>query len=336
MLNKLYETIKKYIKENSKSLIPIVILYILVLVPVNYYITIGGGTIDIKKRVEVNNTYKIKGKMSFAYVSEIKGTLATYLLSYVMPNWKRESIDKYKYDKSDNVKDIEFRNQIDLKNANDLAIKTAFTKANKYIKTTSTKYYVIYKTKKASNKIKVGDEVLQIDGIDIKSFDQFKKIINNHQESDTIILTIKRGNSKKDIEVKLYKEKEKLLLGIIIDSVSTYKTKPEVKLNFKSAESGPSGGKMLTLAIYNQITKDDLVRGRNIVGTGTIEEDGSIGEIGGVTYKLMGAVKEKADIFLVPAGNNYKDAVKFSKKNNYHIKIVGVKTIDEAIKYLKK
>ena len=59
-------------------------------------------------------------------------------------------------------------------------------------------------------------------------------------------------------------------------------------------------------------------------------------KIDGVKYKVMGAVKDKADIFLVPAGSNYKEAIKTKKEKKYKIKIIKVKTLDEAISKLKK
>ena len=69
---------------------------------------------------------------------------------------------------------------------------------------------------------------------------------------------------------------------------------------------------MLTLAIYNSLVDKDITKGKKVVGTGTIEEDGSVGSIGGVKYKLNGAVRQKADVFLVPAGENYEEAFKRS------------------------
>ena len=42
------------------------------------------------------------------------------------------------------------------------------------------------------------------------------------------------------------------------------------------------------------------------------------------------------DIFLVPAGENYNQAIEEKKKNNYNIEIVPIKNLEEAITYLKK
>ncbi|MBQ9011957.1 MAG: PDZ domain-containing protein, partial [Bacilli bacterium] len=91
---------------------------------------------------------------------------------------------------------------------------------------------------------------------------------------------------------------------------------------------------MMSLAVYSYLNKIDLTSGKKIVGTGTIDTLGNVGEISGVKYKLIGAVKSKADVFLVPSGENYKEALKIKEKNNYKIKIVPIKTFDEALTYL--
>ena len=58
---------------------------------------------------------------------------------------------------------------------------------------------------------------------------------------------------------------------------------------------------MLTLTIYNAISGEDLIKGRNIAGTGTINLDGTVGEIDGVKYKIMGANNSNMDIVFVPS-----------------------------------
>ena len=92
---------------------------------------------------------------------------------------------------------------------------------------------------------------------------------------------------------------------------------------------------MTSLAIYNALTSEDITNGHIIVGTGTIDSDGNVGSVGGVKYKLAGAIKNKAKIFIVPNGENYKEAIELKEKNNYDIEIVGVSTFKEAVDYLK-
>ena len=66
---------------------------------------------------------------------------------------------------------------------------------------------------------------------------------------------------------------------------------------------GPSAGLMLTLGILDLVGKDDLTGGAVIAGTGTIDEKGDVGPIGGITLKMAAARDIGAKLFLVPAGN---------------------------------
>ena len=131
MFSKFYEKIKQFIKENYKTLIFFIFLYILFLYPVDYYIITGGGIMEVGSRIRVEDEYKSKGSLNLAYVSEAKGTIATYLLSYIVPDFERIKVSDYTYDNSEDVEDVEFRGEIDLLNASDNAIKNAYLKAKK-------------------------------------------------------------------------------------------------------------------------------------------------------------------------------------------------------------
>jgi PDZ domain-containing secreted protein len=67
--------------------------------------------------------------------------------------------------------------------------------------------------------------------------------------------------------------------------------------------TGPSGGLMLALAFTDALNPGDLTAGRDIAGTGTIDWDGSVGEIGYAAYKVRGAAAAGASVFFVPWGN---------------------------------
>ena len=66
---------------------------------------------------------------------------------------------------------------------------------------------------------------------------------------------------------------------------------------------GPSAGLMFTLGLIDKLTPADLTGGKVIAGTGTINDAGAVGPIGGIPQKLVGAKAAGAQLFLVPAGN---------------------------------
>ena len=74
---------------------------------------------------------------------------------------------------------------------------------------------------------------------------------------------------------------------------------PKVKIDSHEI-GGPSAGLMFTLEIYNQLVEDDLTRGHEIAGTGTINEKGEVGPIGGIQQKVVAASDAGAEVFFAP------------------------------------
>lgn len=333
-MKKIISYIINTIKEEYKFIIVLLLLFIIFEFPLNYYIIIGGGTSDVSSRIKVEDKYKSNGSFNISYVEELKGTVITYLLSYVVPSWEREDANLYKYNDKESIDDIEFRSNLDLLYSNGNATYWAYTLANKEIKKIDSKIYVITVFDDYKTPLKIKDQILSIDGNSYDDVNEYKEYMQTLKENDIVTIKVLRDDKEKEIKSKLYKYKDRLILGVGLQTIDKYKTDPKVNIKFKNSESGPSGGLITTLEIYNQLTNNDLTKGKKIAGTGTIETDGSIGEIGGVEYKLLGAAKANTDIFLVPYGNNYKDAVKYKKKHNLKIKLIEVKNIEDAIEKL--
>lgn len=336
MAKKIINKLKNMFKDNIKDLVIIFVLYSIFMFPLDYYIITGGGIMKIGNRIVVDNEYKSKGSFNLAYVSEVKGTVATYFLSYIIPNWERESISDYTYDDNETVEDVEFRSNLDLLQSSDNAIKNAFKEANKKYEITEKKLYVYYIDKNSNTNLKVGDQIIGIDGKEISDLENLRDILNNCNIDEKITIKIKRNNKEKEVDASLYEEKGDKKLGIYVEEIHEYKTNPNVVIKFNKGEAGPSGGLAETLDIYNKITKKDITKGKTIVATGEIDSDGNILPIGGVKYKLLGAAKKKADIFIVPKDKNYDECKKVAKKNKLKIKIIGVSTFKEALDELSK
>jgi PDZ domain-containing protein len=92
---------------------------------------------------------------------------------------------------------------------------------------------------------------------------------------------------------------------------------------------GPSGGLVFTLGLIDLLTPADLLQGRNVAGTGTIAKDGTIGAIGGVTEKILGAKKAGASILFVSQENCSELPTHVEG-----ISVVAISKIDQAIDYL--
>ena len=325
----------EYFKNEYKFILFLIFLLIISLYPLNYYIVLGGGIKDIGKRVEVENAYKEKGTFNISYVSETQATPVTYLLSYVILSWDLEKISDYKYNTNETVSDLDKRDKLELESASSNAIYYAYTLAGKSINEISSKFVVLGTFDDYPNEFKIGDELISINDTSFDDTFKFKDIINNTNIDDYVNVKVNRNKKDIIIKSKVYEDiNHNKILGIYLNNLKKYKTSPKVDVSFASNEAGPSGGLITALSIYNKLVKEDITHGKIIAGTGTMEADGSIGSIGGIEYKLKGASR-KADIFLVPEGDNYKEAIKIKKKKKYKIKIISVSSLEDAVNKLE-
>lgn len=93
---------------------------------------------------------------------------------------------------------------------------------------------------------------------------------------------------------------------------------------------GPSGGLAFALGIVELLTPENILRGQSVASTGTIDEGGNVGAIGGVAEKILAARKAGATLILVPA-SNCKDLAPSVATIPKGIKIAAVSTLKEAI-----
>ena len=324
--------IKKFVLENWWFLLSIVVVIFLFNYHLPYYINMPGGTININDRIECDSCSDINGSLNMLYVSEYEATIATYLMSYIMPNWDLEEISTQQIS-DETQEEIYDRNRLMLDNSIDNAIYVAYKESGKDIDISDKRNVVIATT--ISNGLKIGDEILEIDGNKIEDINEIKDIINDSEVEAKLKFKIIRDDEEEEVEVEVREEDSVKMIGAVIVLDLDYKLDPDIDLKFKASESGSSGGMMLALSIYSKISGEDLVRGRNIAGTGTIDMVGNVGEIDGIKYKIMGAYKDNIDIVLVPSAN-YKEAVKVKKKYDYDMEIVKVDTFSDVIEYLKK
>lgn len=291
---------------------------------------------DTSGKVSIQDEYDSDGKFNFAYVESRNAIIPMYLLAKINPNWDIEKQSDYKIDEADTIKELNFRDQLDLKSSIQNATISAYTLAGKEVNVTSTDHYIVYLKDKMKTDLKVSDQVVKVENQEISNIEDVRSVVREKEVGDKVELTVLRDNKEVDCYATVFEEEGVKIIGMSITSIHTYETDPKATIHFRNNESGPSGGLMLGLTIYNKLTEEDLTNGLNIVGTGTIDSEGKIGAIGGVKYKLAGAVKAKADVFIVPNEENYDECMKLKKEKGYSITIIGVDTLEDAIQKLKE
>ena len=319
--------IKDFFKNNIKYILILVIVGIIANYPLPYYIEAPGGTIDITNRIDIEGGYVSKGSLNLLYVTEYRGNVMTYLMGLVLPNFDIEKQEERQIS-NESAQDIYIRNRVMLENSIDNATILAYRYANKTVNITG--YNNVILANYNDNDLKIGDNIISIDDVKVSNLIDIKNELDKKEANQTITISVMRDNKEHSFKIKLDDEKK---LGIIVQTDYEYELDPEINIKFKTSESGSSGGLMLALSIYNAITSEDITHGLKVAGTGTIDIEGNVGEIGGVKYKIMGAVRNKMDLVFVPAAN-YDEAIEVKKENNYDIDIIKVNTFEEALNYL--
>ena len=312
MKNKINNTLK-YFKENIVFFITLIVIIIAFNVNLPYSIYSPGGVINVGNRLE-GEIYQSQGNLNLTYVTFLEGKIPNLLLALFLPEWDIVKNSDVTFEE-ETLEELNLKDRIHLYESISNATYLAYKKAGYNIEIANESIYIINTTDYADTNLKIGDKILSVDEKTIHNFDDLLNIINSHEINDKIKLNIIR-NSK---ELECY--------AVIKEDNFQY--------NYKNNESGASGGLMLSLALYNALIEEDITKGKNISGTGTISEDGTVGEISGVKYKLSGAVKNNSDIFIAPRAN-YEEALKEKDKNNYKIDIIVADTFDQVLEELQK
>lgn len=333
-MKRIFDNIKKFFKENYKGILILVFIYLLFNFKLDFSIYSPGGLINLDNRIESKSDInKSEGSINMTYVKLVKGTIPTYLLAKVIPTWDIVSNDDITYDG-----DIDETIKIDkyyLLESISNAYMVAYKEAGVDYSIKKSNNYITYIYEKAKTDLKLFDNIIKYDNIEFTTFSEMQEYITNKNVGDKITFDVVRNGKNVKCYAELIDLDGKAKVGLTSAVINEYDSEVNVSVKSKASESGSSGGFMTALAIYNAITKDDITKGRVIAGTGTIDSEGNVGEIGGVTYKLAGAYKNGADIMLVPK-DNYEEALKYKKKHNLDIELVSINTFKEGVEYLKK
>ena len=334
MINKFFKYILKDIKTNYKFYIALLVIFLLFTVKFDYYIYSPGGLVELTDRIEVENSYDSKGTFNLTYVMARDGNIPNIILSYLIPSWDLVSLNNMRIDE-ESEKEILERDKIYLKETSYDAIIAAFDEAGIKYNIDNVSVVVTYVSKNSKTDLKVGDAIKSVNGVVINNFNDLKNEIVKYKENDKLTIKVLRDDKEKECYAELIKEDNQVVIGITLSDLKDVSTNPKVKYIFKDNESGSSRGLICALDIYNKITEYDLTKGKKISGTGVIYQDGSVGAIDGVKYKLKGAVNKKAQVFIVPSAN-YEEALKEKKEHNYNIEIIEADNLHNVIKKLKE
>ncbi|MFD7444198.1 PDZ domain-containing protein [Streptomyces sp. NPDC059909] len=202
----------------------------------------------------------------------------------------------------------------------------------------------VRKDSPAQGELHAGDVIKAVDGTPVTAPDDVAKAVTKHDPGDKVVFSIvpakeaaaaekagKEPTAAQDVTVTTVKsdEGDRAIVGITAGTDHTFPFTIDIKL---ADVGGPSAGLMFALGIVDKLTPADLTGGKFVAGTGTIDDKGAVGPIGGIEMKLVGARNAGAEYFLTPSDNCESAASDIPDG----LTLVRVKTIDDAMKSLDK
>ncbi|WP_329455754.1 YlbL family protein [Streptomyces sp. NBC_01497] len=175
----------------------------------------------------------------------------------------------------------------------------------------------VLKGSPAEGKLHAGDLILAVDGTKVTRQDQVAKLVTKHKAGQDVTFTVvpaedaaaakkadKEPTASRRIVVKTATSHDegasRAIVGIAAGTDHTFPFTMDIKL---ADVGGPSAGLMFSLGLVDKLTPGSLTGGKFIAGTGTIDDSGTVGPIGGIAMKLVGARAAGARYFLTPADN---------------------------------
>jgi len=190
----------------------------------------------------------------------------------------------------------------------------------------------------AFGKLRAQDLVVSVDGVSVKDPAAAVALLQKHKIGSSVTIGYRRGRSIKTVTLKTVSsqpargKKPHAVIGVNLEPA--FKLPRDIDVDTQNIV-GPSGGMIIALSIYDAFTPEDLTGGHIIAGTGTIavltNGQAVIGDIGGIEEKVRAAASHGADIFLAP----FDQAAAARKVAPKSMKVIGVRTFEEALKVLK-
>jgi PDZ domain-containing protein len=188
----------------------------------------------------------------------------------------------------------------------------------------------ITKGSAADSALQPNDRLLNVNGKPITVADDVKASLENTKPGDQIDITYDRDGKQRTSRVTLGSTEGRAtgFLGVL--AVDRADVPFDVKIGVPEV-GGPSAGLLFALSIVDKLTPGELNGGQSIAGTGEINEQGQVGPIGGIPFKMVAAKEGGATTFLVPADN----CVEAKQQAPEGLRLVKVETLTGAVQSIE-
>lgn len=172
------------------------------------------------------------------------------------------------------------------------------------------------------------DVVVAVDGTPTPTETALHAALGRVRPGAVVKLRVLRGGRMITVPVQTVPEDGRALVGFVPDQSASIKLPIKVAID-TSGIGGPSAGLAFTLEVMQKLGRN-ILHGHKVAATGEMELNGQVAPIGGIKQKTYGVRQSGADVFLVPAGQNARDARRYAGP----VKIIPVHNINQALRAL--
>jgi PDZ domain-containing protein len=191
----------------------------------------------------------------------------------------------------------------------------------------------------ACKQLEVGDTLTALNGESIATLDELMPLMMGKKEGEIVTLTITPHKTTTSVERRVQlivspDDPNRVIIGFIPADTRTVDLPFEVGIDTDQI-GGPSAGLAFTLALLDELTPGDLMGGKRVVATGTINEDESVGSIGALQQKAVAVKAVGADVFIVPASQSDEDIAAARRAVGTKVTVIPVNNLEEALMALE-
>jgi PDZ domain-containing protein len=183
----------------------------------------------------------------------------------------------------------------------------------------------------AAGQLRPSDVIVAVNGRSAATIPRLRARLARVEPGDTVTLSVRRGSRKLRVSVVTIADplnQHRAIIGFAPEQAASIRLPLEVRINAGNV-GGPSAGLAFALGVLEELGRN-VDRGYRIAATGEIELNGEVTSIGGVKQKTLGAREANADVFLVPAGENAREARRYADG----LRIVPVRSFPQALRAL--
>jgi Lon-like protease len=306
------------------------------LVPSGYYIYAPHEAQPLAGRVEVQGERAETGpgRILFVDITVRPASWLERLLPFARPDGSTLVPDHAVVPPGSTIADRRQDARAEMKRSEDVAAAVALRQAGYPVvaKPRGALVEGVARNVPAASRLQEQDVIVAVDGEAVRTPADLRRLVGLHEPGDTVTLRVRRDGKLRTIAVRTVADpsnETRPLIGVEVAQAADITLGRKIDIDLGDV-GGPSAGLAFALDILEELD-ENVDRGLTVAATGEIELDGSVRPVGGIKQKVFGVREAGADVFLVPAGENAREAKRYAGD----LRVIPVESFQQALRELQ-